>query len=117
MNIRALLKTVFPSSQQDQIRVQLADVLEMVISQVLIPDKEEEKRHLACEIMVGTPAVRHLIRDNKTFQLQTAIETGIKNGMQTLDKSLKKLANSGLVNKKDVLPWVSDRKTIDSAFF
>lgn len=108
---------VFPASQQEQIRIQLADVLEMVVSQVLIPDADGKKRHLACEVMVATPAIKHHIREKKTFQISSVIETSMKDGMQTMDKSLKALLHVGLVNKKDVLPWVTDRKTFDSAFF
>lgn len=104
---------VFPSYQQEQIRVQLADTLEMSIAQVLIPSKDKKTRHLATEIMVATSAIRHNIRDQKTFQIPTVIETGFSVGMQTLDKSLKNLVESGKVSTEDVLPWVNDKSVFE----
>lgn len=107
---------VFPPHQQEQIRVQLADVLEMVISQVLIPSKDKQTRCLACEVMVATSAIKHHIRDKKTFQIPTVIETGMNLGMQTLDKSLKELVKSDKIHKRDALPWISDRKSFEAFF-
>lgn len=105
---------VFPPHQQEQVRVQLADSLEMVISQVLIPSRDGKQRYLACEVMVATSAIKHNIRDKKTYQIPTVIETGVNLGMQTLDKSLRTLVNSGKISKKDALPWISDKKTFES---
>lgn len=105
---------VFPPYQQEQIRVQLADALDMVLSQVLISPKGGQRRYLASEVMVATTAIKHNIRDKKTYQIPTVIETGINLGMQTLDKSLKALIKSGKISKEDALPWVSDKKTFES---
>lgn len=102
---------VFPSHQQEQIRTQVAEVLEMVISQVLIPSIDGTKRYLAAELMVVTPAIRHLIRNKKIHQLKTEIEIGSQHGMQTLEKSLKELVEAGKVSLDAVLPWVSDKNS------
>jgi len=102
---------VFPPHQQDQIRVQLADTLKMVISQVLVPSAVGEERILACEIMVVTPAIRKLIRDKKTFQIKSEIQTGASRfGMQTMEASIRELANAGKVNIADIYHLLYDEK-------
>lgn len=98
---------VFPSEQQAQIRLQLSNALEMVVSQILIPSCDETRRHLACEVMVVHSAIRHLIRDKKTHQIQSAIETGSQYGMQTLNASLESLVNSGRILKEVAQKWSS----------
>lgn len=105
---------VFPPHQQEQVRVQLADALEISISQVLIPSIDRQRRRLACEVMIATSAIRHHIREKKTFQISTVIETGANIGMQTLDKSLKSLIVSGDISRRDALPWVSDKSIFDN---
>ena len=100
---------IFPPHQQDQIRVQLAETLKMVISQVLIPSADGKGRHLACELMVVTPGIRQLIRDKKAFQMKSSIQSGgEKFGMQTLEESMKKLANGGKINLGDAYHWLYD---------
>ena len=106
---------IFPPHQQEQIRIQVADTLEMVISQVLLPSLEGKKRHLACEVMIATTAIRQLIRSKKTHQLITEIETGAQLGMQTMEKSLKSLVNAGKISTDVALPWVQDKKLFESA--
>lgn len=105
---------VFPTHQQEQIRFQLSDVLEMVISQLLVTSRDGKKRYLATEIMNVTPAIRHLIRDKKTFQLKNEIETGRQEGMHTLEKSLQDLINEGKISLETALPWINDKKFFDS---
>lgn len=105
---------VFPPHQQEQIRVQLSDVLEMVVSQVLIPSVDRKRRYLACEVMVATPAIKNLIREKKTYQLKNEIEMGTQFGMQTLEKSLRQLIDSGKIAFEAALPWVTDRKFFES---
>lgn len=85
---------VFPASQQDQVRIQLADVLECAIGQTLLP-KRGGGRRAAFEVMVGTSAVRSLIRQNKSFQLISAIQSGKRQGMILLDDALAALVRSG----------------------
>jgi len=82
---------VFPSHQQSQIRAQLAFVLEGVITQTLLPKAKGKGRVMACEIMICTPAIRALIRDDKVHQIQSAMQAGKKYGMQTMNDSLYQL--------------------------
>ncbi len=89
---------VFPAHQQQQIRVQLADTLRGVVAQRLLPKKGESGRVMACEILIGTPAVKNLIREGKLHQIPTAMETGSKFGMQTFDQSLQRLVDMGLID-------------------
>jgi twitching motility protein PilT len=91
----------FPAHQQNQIKLQLAGVLLGVVAQRLIPLKDEEGRVAAFEIMVGTPAVHALVRDGKTSQLQSIMETGFKDGMVTMAKATEELYNKGLISRKD----------------
>ncbi|MBR2048472.1 MAG: type IV pilus twitching motility protein PilT [Oscillospiraceae bacterium] len=81
---------VFPPAQQEQIRIQLADVLECVIAKALLP-AIGGGREAAYEILVATPAVRSLIRQNKSFQITSAMQTGKRQGMQLLDDALADL--------------------------
>ena len=104
---------IFPSHQQDQIRIQLAESLEMVISQVLLPSIDGKRRHLASEIMIGTTAIRQHIRMKQTHQIPIEIETGTQIGMQTLEKSLKSLVTTGKISAAAALPWVQDKKAFE----
>lgn len=89
---------IFPPHQQGQIKVQLSGCLQGVICQQLLPRKEGRGRVPACEIMLGTSAVRSLIREHKTEQLLTAIQTGGKYGMMTMDKAIKNLWREGIID-------------------
>ncbi len=82
---------VFPSTQQSQVRAQLAFVLEGVITQTLLPRAKGRGRVMAVEIMVATPAIRSLIRDDKVHQIFSAMQSGKKHGMQTMNDSLYNL--------------------------
>jgi twitching motility protein PilT len=82
---------VFPSNQQSQVRAQLAFVLEGVITQTLLPKSRGRGRVMACEIMVATPAIRALIRDDKIHQIYSAMQAGKKHGMQTMNDALYQL--------------------------
>ncbi|MBS4540014.1 type IV pilus twitching motility protein PilT [Clostridium sp. D2Q-11] len=93
---------VFPSEQQQQIRVQLSNVLEGIISQQLLPNKDNTGRALAIETMVATPAIKNLIREGKAHQIQTAIVTGKKYGMDSMDNSLMNLYKRGIISKDDL---------------
>jgi twitching motility protein PilT len=94
---------VFPPHQQQQIRVQLASVLQAVISQQLLPKKDGNGRVAAHEILIASPAVRNLIREGKTHQLNTAIQTGANLKMQTMDSALVNLYIKGLIRKEVAL--------------
>jgi len=92
---------VFPAGQQGQIRVQLANALQGVITQTLLPRKDGGGRVVACEILVPTPGVRNLIREGKVHQIYSAMQTGGKFGMQTMDASLVELVRRGLVSREE----------------
>jgi twitching motility protein PilT len=94
---------VFPSYQQQQVRIQLSSVIQGIISQQLLPMIDGKGRIAAFEIMVATPAIRNLIREEKTHQIDTAIQTGSKYGMQTMDNSMLKLFNKGKISEETVL--------------
>lgn len=82
---------VFPPYQQQQVKLQLADCLQGVISQLLLPHASGRGRILATEVMVATPAIRNLIRTQEIEQIPTSMQTGSQYGMKTMDKSLKEL--------------------------
>ncbi|MBP8621087.1 MAG: type IV pilus twitching motility protein PilT [Firmicutes bacterium] len=94
---------VFPPYQQRQIRVQLASVLQAVITQQLLPRIDRKGRVPALEIMIATPAIRNMIREEKVHQIQTAIKTGSKYQMQTMDDSLLSLYNRGIISKDKLI--------------
>jgi len=89
---------VFPPHQQQQIRLQLSVVLEGVLAQQLLAKASGRGRCMACEVLIGTPAVQSLIREGKTHQLYATMETSSKYGMQTLDRSLLNLYKRGLIS-------------------
>jgi twitching motility protein PilT len=93
---------VFPKDQQDQIRTQLATALIGVLSQTLLPRKPSG-RVAAYEMMVITPAIQNLIRENKTYRLDSTIQTSRKDGMFLLDEALYRLWKEGLVEKEECL--------------
>ncbi|MGB9679468.1 MAG: type IV pilus twitching motility protein PilT [Thermoanaerobacteraceae bacterium] len=101
---------VFPPHQQQQIKIQLSNVLEGIISQQLIPKKDNSGRVVAVELMIATPAIRNLIREGKTFQIQSAIQTGNKFGMITMDMSLSMLLKRGLISMEDALTYSVDQE-------
>jgi twitching motility protein PilT len=88
---------VFPPEQQEQIRVMLSTVIEAVFSQTLVPRADGNGRIAALEILIGTPGIRNLIRENKIPQMISAMQTGQNLGMQTLEKDLANLVKNGLV--------------------
>ena len=92
----------FPTNQQEQVRTQLSTAIIGVVSQALLP-KIGGGRVAAYEILVCTPAIGNLIRENKTFRINSAIQTGAKLGMQLLDDHLFKLWNEKKVAEQDVI--------------
>ncbi|HEC34401.1 MAG TPA: type IV pilus twitching motility protein PilT [Chloroflexi bacterium] len=101
---------VFPSHQQVQVRTQLAMTLAGVIAQRLIPRADGSGRVAACEVMTGTPAVRNLIREAKTPQMVSAMQTGREHGMQTLDQALRDLYRSQQITLDAALANASNVK-------
>ena len=104
---------VFPPEQQEQIRIQLADVLECVIAKALLP-KIGGGRSPAYEILVVTPAVRSLIRQNKSYQITSTMQTGKRQGMQLLDDALAELVRKGEVTMDDALLVANDAVALRS---
>jgi twitching motility protein PilT len=100
---------MFPDSQKDRVRLQLALSLKAVITQQLLPMADGQGRILAHEILVGSPAVRNLIRDNKLHQLQTVLETSPRWGMQSMDMSLADLIRSRKVDLDIALWYATDK--------
>lgn len=91
---------VFPAEEKDMVRAMLSESLQAVISQTLLKLKDGSGRIAAHEIMIGTPAIRNLIRENKVAQMYSAIQTGQQYGMQTLDQCLVGLMRKGLISKE-----------------
>ena len=103
---------VFPPYQQQQVRVQLASVIQAVISQQLLPKADGKGRVAAHEIMIATPAIRNLVREDKIHQIDTSIQTGGKFRMQTMDSSLVDLYNRGLIRKDIALTQAVNQEEI-----
>ena len=101
---------VFPPHQQQQVRMQLANVLLGVVSQRLIP-KTSGGRLAVCEIMVANQAIKNLIREGKTHQISNIIQTSASEGMISLDKVLAELVSKGDITLDDALTWALDPKS------
>ncbi|MDZ7751933.1 MAG: type IV pilus twitching motility protein PilT [Gammaproteobacteria bacterium] len=102
---------VFPAAEKDMIRAMLSESLRAVISQSLLK-KVGGGRVAAHEIMMGTPAIRNLIRENKIAQMYSAIQTGQQFGMQTLDQNLQELLRKGLVTRDEARKKASSKDSI-----
>jgi twitching motility protein PilT len=90
---------VFPTSQQEQVRTMLAGALEGVVTQQLIPSADGSGRYACCEVMMCTPAIRNLVRSNKTHQIYSLMQTGAQYGMQTMDQGLSQLVKERKVTE------------------
>lgn len=99
---------VFPPDQQDQIRVQLSSTLQGVITQQLIPLPDGQGRVLAAEVMLVNSAVRNLIREGKTHQMPTVMQTGARWGMQTMEMALRELIRSGKITLETAQEYCND---------
>jgi twitching motility protein PilT len=91
---------VFPAEQQQQVRVQLSVALQGIITQQLLPTADGAGRIAACEILLATPAIRNLIREGKTHQIYSSLQTGGSIGMQTMDAALATLVRSGKITPR-----------------
>ena len=91
---------VFPSGQQGQIRAQLSVALQGIMTQTLLPTADGSSRCVATEVLVPTPAVRNLIRESKTHQIYSVLQTGGAHGMQTMDSSLAQLVRAGKITRQ-----------------
>jgi twitching motility protein PilT len=102
----------FPTDQQEQIRTQLASSILAVISQLLLVRNDAKGRVACFEIMISTPSIQALIRDNKTFRITSDIQTGAKFGMVTLDANLMGLYERGLISYGDLVTKAQDPQSI-----
>jgi len=91
---------VFPAAQQNQVRAMFSESIQAIVTQTLCK-KKEGGRVAACEILIGTPACRNLIREAKIHQLPSTMQTGQKAGMQTLDMALQELVGRGLITREE----------------
>ncbi|RZS89422.1 twitching motility protein PilT [Motilibacter rhizosphaerae] len=94
---------VFPPEQQAQVRVQLAGTLQGVVSQTLVKRADGTGRAVACEVLTMTPAIRNLVRDGKTHQIGSMMQSGAAHGMQTMDQHLAQLVRQGVVDFDEAL--------------
>jgi len=106
------ITNAFPTNQQEMVRIQLSTVMQAVISQLLIPRVDKPGRVAVFEVMVNTPSIAALIRDNKTFRIQSDIQTGSKYGMVTLDSFLIEKYLQGMIAREEVINKSQDPTTI-----
>jgi twitching motility protein PilT len=106
------ITNAFPKEQQEMIRIQLSTVMQAVISQLLLPRVDKPGRVAVFEIMVNTPSIAALIRDNKTFRINSDIQTGAKYGMVTLDSFLMEKYQMGLIAQEEVITKAQDPSTV-----
>lgn len=105
---------VFPPEQQKQVRLMFSESVQAVICQMLIPRIDRPGRVCAMEIMIGTVAVRSLIREAKTHQIPSIIQTSTKYGMQSLDQELKRLSLERIISKEDALERANNKELFGS---
>lgn len=103
---------VFPPFQQQQIKIQLSAVMEGIISQQLIEKQNGNGRVAALEILTATPAIRNLIREGKTHQIDSAVQTGSKYGMKSMDMSLLELYRSGVISRESLMAYCIDKDIV-----
>ncbi|MDA8021266.1 MAG: type IV pilus twitching motility protein PilT [Thermoanaerobaculia bacterium] len=101
---------VFPPDQQNQIRTMVSESLRAVVSQRLVPRADGDGRVPALEVLINNHAIGNLIRENKTFQIPSQMQTGAKLGMTVLDNSLADLVQQGLISKEEALKNAEDKK-------
>lgn len=103
---------VFPAAEKEMVRSMLSESLRSVISQTLCKTKDEQGRVAAHEIMIGTPAIRNLIRENKVAQMYSAIQTGQNIGMQTLDQNLQDLVRRNVISANEARGKAANKDSI-----
>ncbi|HNQ35976.1 MAG TPA: type IV pilus twitching motility protein PilT [bacterium] len=105
----------FPIEEQEQIRVMLSVSILAIISQQLLPRSDVKGRVAAYEIMVATPAIANLVREKKTYRIISEIQTGMKQGMKTMDQSLLELYGAGKIDRATALDASFDREQLDKS--
>lgn len=105
---------VFPADQQNQIRSVFSNALQGVIAQKLIPAKTKLGRAAIMEIMIASPAIRNLIRERKTHQMSSAIQTSTQGGMRTMDQALMENLNEGVIDIKEAMEYSIEKKAFEN---
>ena len=105
---------IFPAGQQAQVRTMLSESIEGVVAQSLLPAKDGKGRVAALEVLVGVPALRNLIREDKTAQILSVIQTGANHGMISLDQHLRELVMQGRLSRADAVRWASNPSVFES---
>ena len=105
---------VFSENEKNEIRYQLSTVIEAIISQQLINKKDEKGRVVATEVMIANDAIRNLIRENKTYQIQNVIQTSSNIGMKSMDQDLLNLYDEGLISKESLLSNCNNLEYIEN---
>jgi twitching motility protein PilT len=100
---------VFPSEQQDQIRIQLSSILKAVISQRLLLKKDNTGRRIATEVLINTPAIKNLIRNEKLHQIQSVLQTSRDQGMHTFEMDLRRLIQENEISYETAAPFLQER--------
>jgi len=106
---------IFPAERQSQVRTMVSESLEGVIAQSLLPTSDGKGRVAALEILVGVPALRNLIREDKTTQIQSVMQVGAQHGMQTLDQALKDLVITGKITRETAVEHSTNPRLFDAA--
>jgi twitching motility protein PilT len=101
---------VFPPHQQNQVRMQLAGSILGIIAQTLLPTADGKGRVPALEVMIANPAIRNLIREGKVYQIPSTIQINKKDGMQSLDQSLKDLVMEDKISREEAIKKAIDKK-------
>jgi twitching motility protein PilT len=107
----------FPKEEQSQVRAQLSLTLSAVISQALLPEQTGDGRVAAFEVMINTPGIQNMIREEKEQNINSAIQTGGKQGMQTMDDHLAELYERGKISSKDALAHAHDPESLRKKFW
>lgn len=107
---------VFPADQQHQIRTQLGDTLQGIISQTLLPLAQTNGRTIATEVLINTPAVANMIREGQVAQIYSAMQAGSELGMHTLDQDLRRLVSDGTIARNVAMDFAVDPKSLDGVY-
>jgi twitching motility protein PilT len=107
---------VFPAHQQAQVRTQLSFTLEAIFCQQLVPREGGRGRVLAAEVLIATPAVRALVREEKVHQLESVVQTGVRLGMRTMNQSLLDHCGKGRISFKNAMRYSSTPEEIERLY-
>jgi twitching motility protein PilT len=106
---------IFPADRQAQVRTMVSESLEGIVAQTLVPTADGKSRVAAYEVLIGVPALRNLIREDKTTQIQSVIQVGASHGMMTLDQALKELVTTGKITRQAALARSTNPRLFESA--